>query len=66
MREETKFNSFFVNVFSEKYLEFNEQQRTATDLEGEKVINYLVKLLENCTDDVRDYLNSNRISNSYS
>lgn len=66
MRENTKFNSFFMNVFNEKYLEYNEKQKEAIDLEGEKAINYIIDLLENCTDDVRGYLSSNKINISYS
>ena len=66
MGESTKFNSFFMNIFNEHYLKYNEKQQEAIDLEGEKAINYIIDLLENCTDDVRGYLSSNRISNSYS
>lgn len=62
--EDTKYNSFLTNLFSEQYLEYNDQQKTAIDLEGEKTINYLIKLLENCIDDVRNYLHDNKISNS--
>ena len=66
MGENTKFNSFFLNVFNEQYLEYNEKQKEAIDLVGEKAINFIIDLLENCTDDVRGYLSSNKISNSYS
>ena len=54
--EDTKWNSFKMNVFNEQYLEFNEKQQLAIDLQGDKVIDYVYDLLENCTDDVRQYL----------
>jgi hypothetical protein len=66
MSETTKPNSFIMNVFNEKYLEYNEQNKIAIDLEADKAINYIVNLLENCTDDVRDYLSHNKINNQYS
>lgn len=66
MSETTKPNSFIMNVFNEKYLEYNEQNKIAIDLEADKAINYIVNLLENCTDDVRDYLGRNKINNQYS
>ena len=52
MSDDTKSNSIFVNLFSEKYLEKDEKERKAIDIDGNKVINYLYILLENCTDDI--------------
>ena len=66
MSDETKSNSIFVNLFSEKYLESEEKEKESIDIEGKKVINYLHKLLENCTDDIRDYINRNKITDEYS
>ena len=59
---DTKNNSIFVNLFNEQYLEYDEQHQKAIDLEGDKVINYIYKLLETCTDDIRDYINRNKIT----
>ena len=64
--DDTKSNSIFVNIFDEKYLEKNEQEREAIDIEGDKVINYLYILLENCTDDIRDYIHRNKLTDEYS
>ena len=64
--EDNKNNSIFVSVFSEKYLESDEQKKMAIDLEGDKAINYIYKLLETCNDDIREYINKNRISDEYS
>ena len=64
--EGNKNNSIFVSVFSEKYLESDEQKKLAIDLEGDKSINYIYKLLETCNDDIREYLNRNKISDEYS
>ena len=64
--EDNKNNSIFVSVFSEKYLESDAQKKLAIDLEGDKSINYIYKLLETCNDDIREYLNRNKISDEYS
>ena len=66
MGEDNKNNSIFVSVFSEKYLESDEQKKLAIDLEGDKSINYIYKLLETCNDDIREYINRNKISDEYS
>ena len=66
MTESTKYNSIYVNLFNEDYLEKDEKEQSSIDLEGDKVINYVVKLLDNCYDDIRKYINSNKISNEYS
>jgi len=66
MTDDTRHNSIYVNLFSENYLEKNEKEQLSIDLEGDKVINYVVKLLENCTVDIRDYINTYKISNEYS
>ena len=66
MSDETKSNSIFVNLFSEKYLESEEKEKESIDIEGKKVINYLHKLLENCTDDIRDYINRHKRTDEYS
>ena len=46
--------------------EKDDQGKGAIDLEGDKVINYVYKLLETCTDDIRDYINRNKITDEYS
>ena len=66
MSENTKPNTFIMNVFNEQYLGYNGQNKMAIDLEADKAINYIVNLLENCTDDIRDYLSRNKIDNQYS
>ena len=57
---DTKSNSYMMNVFNEQYLESNEKQRKDIDLEGDKAINFIMNLLENCTDDIRQYINRNK------
>ena len=64
--DDTKNNSIFMNLFSEQYLGFNEKGKEAIDLEGDKVINYIIKLFENCHDDIRIYINKNKITDEYS
>ena len=58
--EDTKWNSLKMNVFNQQYLEFNEKQQLAIDLQGDKVIDYVFNLLENCTDDIREYLHNQK------
>ena len=61
--ENTKCNSIFMNIFDEHYLKCNNKERMAVDIEADKVINYVLYVLENCTDDVRDFLSKNKINN---
>ena len=57
-----KNNAIYVQLFSEQYLEFDTQQKTDIDIKGDKVIDYLIKLLETCSDDIRDYINRNKLN----
>ena len=66
MTDDTKKNSKYVNLFNENYLGKNEKEKLAIDLEGDKVINYVVKLLDNCSDDITEYIKHNEITNEYS
>ena len=66
MVDGTNPNSRYTNVFDEVYLGKNEKEQLSIDLEGDKIINYVVKLLENCTVDIRDYIKTNKITNEYS
>ena len=59
MVDSTKFNSIRLNVFNEEYLQKDEKGKTATDLEVDKFIQYLVNLLNNCGDDIRTYIKQN-------
>jgi hypothetical protein len=65
MTNDTRHNSIYVNLFNEDYLGKNEKEKSSIDLESDKVINYIIKLLDNCTDDIREYINHNKISNEY-
>ena len=64
--ENTEHNSINVNLFSEEYLKMSNEDKEAINLEGNKVINYVYDLLENCIDDIRVYINRNKITNDYS
>ena len=61
MTDDTKKNSKYVNLFNENYLGKNEKEKLAIDLEGDKAINYVVKLLDNCSDDIMNILNIMRL-----
>ena len=55
--ESTKENTINVSVFNEELLRIPNSERKKVLLEkGERLINYVYELLENCPNDVRDYL----------
>ena len=56
-----KNNAIYVQLFSEQYLEYDEKKKAVIDIKGDKVIEYLIKLLETCNDDIRNYINRNKI-----
>ena len=60
---DTKDNTILVNLFSEQYIEASEEERASIDNKGDEVINYIKDLLENCTDDIRIYINNNKLKN---
>jgi len=66
MTDDTRKNSIYANLLNEDYFGKNEKEKSAIDLEGDKAINYVVKLLDNYTGDIREYINHNMISNEYS
>lgn len=61
IHENTKNNSILVNVFSEQYLEYDQRQKSKIDMEGQKVIEYVWNLLDNCGADVREYISKNQL-----
>ena len=57
MSESTKGNSINVSVFNEELMGKPNSERKKLILEkGDKLINYVYELLENCPNDVRDYI----------
>ena len=55
--ESTKENTINVSVFNEELIRKPNEERTKILLEkGDKLINYVYELLENCPNDVRDYI----------
>lgn len=55
--ESTKENTINVSVFNEELLRYPNTERKKILLEkGDKLINYVYELLENCPNDVRDYI----------
>lgn len=59
--EGTASNSIISNLFSEEYLNSNEDEKLVLEKEGDKIIRYVFKLLEECSMDVREYLAQNPI-----
>ena len=55
--ESTKENTINVSVFNEELIRKPNEERKKILLEkGDKLINYVYELLENCPNDVRDYI----------
>ena len=59
MSESTENNTIVSCLFTEDYLESDNKSRYSIEQEGDKIINYIISLLENCPNDVRDYLSHN-------
>ena len=59
MADSTRNNTIFLNVFNEEYLQKDEKGKKATDLDVDKFIDYLVKLLNDCGEDIRSYIKQN-------
>ena len=60
--ESTENNTIVSNLFSEDFLEFDLKKKYIVEKEGEKLISYVVNLLENCPNDVRDFIAHNSIN----
>lgn len=59
--EYTRANSLRMNLFSEQYLLYDNEKQKKFEEYQDKLIAYVEKLLEECTDDVRDYLNKHKL-----
>jgi len=59
MTGSTKNNTIRLNIFNEEYLQKDEKGKKATDLDVDKFIDYLVKLLNDCGEDIRSYIKQN-------
>ena len=55
----TRYNTIRLNIFNEEFLQKDEKGKTAIELETDKFIQYLVKLLNNCDQDIRAYIKEN-------
>ena len=60
--EGTKGNSLISNLFSEEYLMLSKEKKKEVEKEGDKLIRYVMNLLENCVTDIRDYLFQNPVN----
>lgn len=59
MTDTTRYNTIRLNIFNEEFLQKDEKGKTAIELETDKFIQYLVKLLNNCDQDIRAYIKEN-------
>ena len=55
----TKYNSIILNIFEKEHFYKSSDQKIKLDKEVERNIDYLLNLLNNCEDDVREYLLKN-------
>ena len=58
---DTKDNSVSMNLFSEQYLSYSQAEKEKIEQSQDEIIEYILKLLEECTDDIRDYLNNHHL-----
>ena len=58
---DTGSNSINVNLFDEKFFESNKEQKLKIAKKEEEVIEYIKSILENCTDDIRSYINQKKL-----
>ena len=63
MMDSTRNNTIRLNIFNEEYLQKDEKGKKATDLDVDKFIDYLVKLLNDCGEDIRSYIKQNPFQN---
>ena len=64
--ESTESNTICSYLFSEEFLSYDLKRKYEVEKEGNRLINYVVDLLENCPNDVRDYISHNSIVNYFS
>lgn len=57
--ESTESNTIVSCLFSESYLESDIKKKIIFEKEQDKIISYVINLLENCPNDVRDYISHN-------
>ena len=57
--EDTKDNSIVINFYNKEYIESYEENKELLNKRSDKVIKYIKDLLENCDDDIRNYINKN-------
>ena len=57
---DTKNNSIIVNLFNEEYIENYHIEMSRKEDKGDEVIKYIIDLLENCSNDIRDFINKNK------
>ena len=57
--EGTVGNTMLSNLFSEDYLMCDKDKKLEIEKEGDRLIKYVVDLLENCSVDIREYLSQN-------
>ncbi len=53
---DTKDNSILINIFSERYLFFSKEEKEQFEKTQNKIIDYIVNLLDECKEDIREYI----------
>lgn len=54
--DNTKANSVMMNLFSEQYLDYSNEEKELFAKKQDEIIDYVEKLLNDCSNDVREYL----------
>ena len=53
---DTKDNSIVINIFSERHFFFNKEEKEHFEKIENKIIDYIVNLLDECKEDIREYI----------
>ena len=53
---DTKDNSILINIFSERYFFFSKEEKEQFEKTQNKIIDYIVNLLDECKEDIREYI----------
>ena len=61
--ESTESNTIISSLFNENYLESDNKMKYEIEKQADEIINYVFDLLENCPNDVRDYISHNLPNN---
>lgn len=61
----TKDNTVIMNLFSEQYLEYSNEEKELFSKKQDEIIEYVEKLLNECSNDIREYIVANPLNKEF-